>query len=126
MRLPELPLFERAAARISTRSALNPLLWLCAISSPLCFLLATTSGADIAIWFLAIGTLPIAASLGAYLYFMLRNPNRLQSEEYQLDRFRLEHLGDSDSGEAGPKLTIDLDRIERPEPREDNRGADRP
>lgn len=126
MKLPDLPLFERAAARISTNSALNPLLWLCAIISAPCLLLATLSAAEMAIWLLLLGAFPVAVALIAYLYFMLRDPNRLQSEQYLLDRYRLERIGDSDVGATSPGMTIDLEPIENPDALENDRGVNRP
>ncbi|WP_156647611.1 hypothetical protein [Methylobacterium sp. Leaf87] len=80
---------KSGAETLKTESALNPLLW------PMACILATMGAvaifdhdlARMMFWFaVAFGAL-IAV---AYLYFMIRAPDRLQSEKYQLDSRRLE------------------------------------
>jgi hypothetical protein len=115
MKRPELPNLERAVARVTTRSALNPILWLAGIVSPLSLTLAAIWASDLALWFLVIGALPVAVSIFAYIYFMIRDPDRLQSEEYNLERHRIEHLGDNEAGEQGTSQILDSEPVRRPE-----------
>ena len=57
------------------RNAFNPILWGCAVATPTCFLFSAVLREDS---ILRYGF----AVVGAYLYFMLRDPDRLQSEEF--------------------------------------------
>ncbi len=82
--------FVRAAtSRVETvrvvRTAINPLLWLAGIGTPLAFVLALVAGEN---WFrvalFATGALLLAATVVAYFILLFRDPDRLQSEEYRL------------------------------------------
>jgi hypothetical protein len=81
-----------AGMRLHVRSALNPLLWLCAICSPLSFSLSFFSEGILQILFFLVGALPIVCACGAYIYWMVKAPNRLHSEDYQLRRQALEMI----------------------------------
>jgi hypothetical protein len=81
-----------AASHLRVRSALNPMLWLCAIIGLPCFVLAAVlhdvqlvSGS-----LLIIGGCPIAATIIGFFYFMVVAPEKLQSEEYQIRQQTLE------------------------------------
>lgn len=72
-----------AASRLRVRSALNPMLWLCGTISIPCLALAayvapTLPG--IANVLLLIGATPIFATVIGFLFFMVRSPDKLQSE----------------------------------------------
>ena len=63
-------------------SAMNPLLWLCAVGGLLCLLAAYYMPDYRGIFvFATIGI--FAFSCLAYAYFAIKDPDRLQSEEYQ-------------------------------------------
>lgn len=72
--------------RIRTNSVLNPLLWLCGIISITALPIAHFETGAFKIWFIIIASTPIISAILAYSYFMITDPNRLQSEEYQLQR----------------------------------------
>lgn len=91
---------QNAAVRLQVRSALNPLLWLCAICTPLTFGFAFFSSGAIQIALLSIGSLPIVCACGAYIYLMFASPDRLQSEDYQLKRQALQMIYEK-GGRAG-------------------------
>jgi len=77
---------SKAAQGLRVRSALNPLLWLCAIATPICAGAAYLfRGAPwIAGVFASIAVLPVVTACAGYVYFALRMPDKLQSEDYQL------------------------------------------
>lgn len=87
MRLDDL--VKAATTRVETvrvvRTALNPLLWLTGIGTPLAFVLAFLADET---WFLvalfATGALLLAVTIVAYFIMLFRDPDRLQSEEYRL------------------------------------------
>ncbi len=91
---------QNAAVRLQVRSAINPLLWLCAICTPLTYGFAYFSSGAIQIALLSIGALPIVCACGAYIYLMLVSPDRLQSEDYQLKRQALQMIHEK-GGRAG-------------------------
>jgi hypothetical protein len=80
---------QNAAERLTVRSALNPLLWLCGISVPT-FLGAaltfdrseTLRGFCAPLVYVSLGLVIMVGLVGASLAFF--RPDKLQSEEYQL------------------------------------------
>jgi len=81
-----------AAASLRVKSALNPMLWLCAIISPACFTLAYFARGiePLDTWLMIIGSAPIGCTMLGFLYFMIFDPSKLQSEDYQLRHEALE------------------------------------
>jgi hypothetical protein len=75
-----------AAQQLRVRSALNPLLWLTGIASPICFVAAYFFRADLFVFrlLIGIGVAPILTACVGFVYFALRKPEKLQSEDYQL------------------------------------------
>lgn len=94
---------EAFAGKITVRSAVNPLLWLCAVVSLPCLYLYAQTGK---IFFAVLASFPIAAVLFAYFYFLCTNPDYLRSEDYQLRRHSLEMLGDKDNRLGANASTI--------------------
>ena len=92
MRLDDL--VKAATTRVETvrvvRTALNPLLWLTGIGTPLAFVLAFLASET---WFrvalFATGALLLAVTIVAYFILLFWDPDRLQSEEYRLRRREL-------------------------------------
>jgi hypothetical protein len=81
-----------ALEKIKTNSAVNPLLWLAALVLP-----SSLMGAyflpEFRLMFASAMLTVIVAPIIAYFIWMFRDPNRLQSEDYQLAQQRL-LLGD--------------------------------
>lgn len=78
--------FADAGQRLQVRSALNPMLWLCAIATPTCLLAAYVfrDTADLRGWLVAGGLAPIVVACLGFTGFAIFRPEKLQSEEYQL------------------------------------------
>ena len=75
------------------RTALNPLLWLVGLTTPAAFILAAFIGDQfIQLILLCFAAIPVAATLVAYVIFMFRDPDRLQSEEYRIRQRALQIL----------------------------------
>ncbi len=75
-----------AARQLRVKSALNPMLWLTGIATPVCFCAAYTfrERTIISAVLLGAGLLPIFVTCGGFAYFAIRSPEKLQSEDYQL------------------------------------------
>jgi hypothetical protein len=75
-----------AAHRLQVRSALNPGLWLCGITTPMCFIASYIFGDDATVrnWLLVGGFLPVAVACVVFVGFAIFKPDKLQSEDYQI------------------------------------------
>ncbi len=82
---------QSAATKLIVRSALNPLLWLAGILTPVCFIAALCfrSVEPIRNILIYAGLSPIGLVGVAYLFFMLFDRDRLHSEEFQLKKLGL-------------------------------------
>lgn len=75
--------------RIRTNSVLNPLLWLCGIIETTALPAAYFSQGDAKVFFCFLAALPVVSAIVAYFIWMFKEPNRLQSEDYQLAHQRI-------------------------------------
>lgn len=77
---------QSAARTLNVKSALNPLLWLTAISTPVCFggAFAFKELSPIFEVLVITGILPIVITCLGFCYFAVTKPEKLQSEDYQL------------------------------------------
>ena len=85
---------QSAVERVKTSGSLNPLLWLCGIVTLPAFVLMIFSNGWPQIFYACISAVVIISALLAYGYLIVRDPDRVQSEEYQLDRYKISVLGD--------------------------------
>jgi hypothetical protein len=75
------------------RTALNPLLWLVGLTTPAAFILTAFIGDQLVrLILLCFAAIPVVATLVAYVIFMFRDPDRLQSEEYRIRQRALQIL----------------------------------
>lgn len=77
---------QSAATKLNVKSALNPLLWLTAIATPLCFTAAYTFKEFSPVFEILsfVGILPILVACIGFCYFALFKPEKLQSEDFQI------------------------------------------
>ena len=80
---------EQALSRLKVSSALNPCLWLCALAFPFGIFGAVLSSGLVQIACLVLVFIPVVIFAIAYLYFMVKSPDKLRSEEYELKRIAL-------------------------------------
>lgn len=80
------------------KNVLVPILWLCTIISLPCFYLASEGAKELQMIFIVIGFVPIGLFVISYLFFMFSDPNRLQSEEYQIRRRSLDLIESKTEG----------------------------
>jgi len=75
------------------RTAINPLLWLVGLITPLALVLsAIVADPVLRIALIGLAALPVFATLVIYVIFMYRDPDRLQSEEYRIRQRALQIL----------------------------------
>ncbi|OQW63296.1 MAG: hypothetical protein BVN29_16415 [Nitrospira sp. ST-bin5] len=101
--------------RIHVRSALNPILWLCVLGSPICIWAAWIFKDDLFIrnLFVIFAVAPFGIACVAYIGFAVFHPDKLQSEDYQIRHESLQ-IVQQKSG----RITLDptsLDAIVNPE-----------
>lgn len=85
---------QSVAERIRVRNIMNPTLWLCGISTPV-FLFAGYGFRDdhpLRNLLIGVSIVPLVLAVLVYLYWTRREPDRLQSEEYQLQRQEMQLL----------------------------------
>jgi hypothetical protein len=100
---------QNAAAKLHVRSALNPILWLCAITTPIFFTFAYLFREIpyISIILVLAGLFPVAIACFGFCYFALVRPEKLQSEDYQIRHESLQIIQ-----QKGSRKQIPLDTIE--------------
>jgi len=77
---------QTAAQRLNVRSALNPMLWLCGITTPV-MLIAAFLFKDVELirnLLIIIGLFPTVVTCLGFIGFAIFKPEKLQSEDYQL------------------------------------------
>ena len=89
---------------LSVKSALNPILWLCAIIDGPCFFLFFFNPEPPG-WIIVLAFLPIVVALFSFLFLLFCDRDKLQSEEYQLKKRSLEMI--QEKGEIRPRLVSD-------------------
>ena len=99
-----------AAERIRVKSALNPVLWLCAITLPVLILVVHQE--DPATWKIVVAVTPLTLAAVGFLFLLLFDRNRLQSEEYQLNRQYMEMI--EDKGQLAPMFAMFASSIPKP------------
>jgi hypothetical protein len=83
----------RSEAVRVVRTAVNPLLWLAGIVTPLATIaVVVVSDSWVRGALLALAALPVFAALVAYFTLLFRDPDRLQSEEFRLRQAALRIL----------------------------------
>ena len=78
-----------AGGRLTVKSALNPILWLCGIVT----IPAIITGffyQQLPNWLIVLACAPVAVALFGFLFLLFFDRDKLQSEEYQLRKRTLE------------------------------------
>lgn len=88
--------WRQAVGSISTKSFLNPFLWMCGLVSLPSFILAYVASSPLNYAFLVIGLVPLTLIVFLTLKYSVR-PELFQSEDYRLKDRALRIFGDSQS-----------------------------
>lgn len=105
---------QSAATKLHVKSALNPLLWLTAIATPLCFIGAYFFQTFSPVFEILVvtGIFPIVVTCFGFVYFAIFKPEKLQSEDFQIRHESLQ-LIQQKSGEIAI-LASSLEQIVNP------------
>ncbi|PHS29650.1 MAG: hypothetical protein COA95_11620 [Methylophaga sp.] len=101
-----------AGGKLTVKSALNPILWLCAIVSipGLCTIPFINT---VPIWLIILICGPVVTAMLGFLILLTIDRDKLQSEEYQIRKQTLEYM--QQKGQALPSLGNDAELITPPE-----------
>jgi hypothetical protein len=95
-----------AGGRLTVRSALNPILWLCGIVTvPCVVLIPFSSGLRSILVVLAVA--PVTAAIFGFLFLLFFDRDKLQSEDYQIRKRSLE-LIEQKGDKAIPVANVEL------------------
>lgn len=105
------PILDSLVSRlgvIRTRSVLNPVLWLMSVVLVVLVPAAGVAGftSAVGLVFIAVALLVVLVAVAAYIYFALRDPDRLQSEEFVLKQQELQ-------ARAKEGIVIDMRRVRK-------------
>jgi hypothetical protein len=78
-----------AGGRLRVRSALNPILWLCLIIS-LPAITCLPFLAQPPTWYIVLAFAPVFAAIFGFLFLLIYDRDKLQSEDYQIRKRQLE------------------------------------
>jgi hypothetical protein len=102
-----------AGGKLTVRSALNPVLWLCAIIT-IPGLVAIQFMKPPPLWLIALICSPVGAAIFGFLVLLFFDRDKLQSEEYQLRKRSLELM--EEKGDKGPvPIESEYEVIEDPQ-----------
>lgn len=101
--------------KLTVKSALNPILWLCAIVS-IPGLLAIKFIAPTPVWLIILVCGPVITAMLGFLILLAFDRDKLQSEEYQIRKQTLEYM--QQKGQEIPYTVDDSALITPPDPSE--------
>ncbi|MFT0696717.1 hypothetical protein ACDX34_21765 [Acinetobacter bereziniae] len=107
-------IFQRAmetGGRLTVKSALNPILWLCALIS------IPTISANVfwtlPVWISIIGCSPIIMAMFGFMFLLFFDRDKLQSEDFQLKKRSLELV--EQKGDITPRLITNEEVTSNPD-----------
>lgn len=101
-----------AGGKLTVKSALNPILWLCAIVS-IPGLIAIEFLDPTPIWLIILVCGPVVTAMLGFLFLLIFDRDKLQSEEYQIRKQTLEYM--QQKGQSLPVPISDSELITPPE-----------
>lgn len=100
-------LAEHAIGSLKVSNALTSCLWLCALALPTGLLTAALSSGPVQTVALTIACAPILFFGIGFLYFMVKSPEKLRSEEYELRKIALELVEEKGSSIAIAETSVE-------------------
>ncbi|MCA0153763.1 hypothetical protein [Winogradskyella vincentii] len=97
-----------SGGKLHVKSALNPILWLCAIIT-IPSLIVVPFIEETPTWLIILIVSPVITAILGFFFLLVKDRDKLQSEEYQLRKRSMELI--QEKGENKPKI-IDTETIE--------------
>lgn len=101
-----------AGGRLRVKSALNPILWLCAIITIPCVSAIAYIDPPPPIWLVILAFIPVACAAFGFLFLLVVDRDKLQSEDYQIRKQSLELI--QQKGDALPVSSASIQAITNP------------
>lgn len=102
-----------AGGKLRVRSALNPVLWMCAIVTVPCVIIAALYKPPPPSWLIGIACAPVVAAFIGFIFLLLFDRDKLQSEDYQIRKRSLELI--QEKGDAIPIAATSIEAISNPQ-----------
>jgi len=104
--------FGDIGGRLRVKSALNPVLWLCAIVTiPTLYIISKQEGST-PLWLILIATAPVGCAVLGFIFLLIFDRDKLQSEDYQIRKKTLDII--QEKGDKFPVLATDIQAIANP------------
>jgi hypothetical protein len=91
----------QSGGKLTVKSALNPILWLCGIIS-IPTIAANVFYTTLPLWISIIGCSPILMAMFGFMVLLFIDRDKLQSEDYQIKKISLEMS--EQKGDSSPRL----------------------
>ncbi|QPK62709.1 hypothetical protein IVG45_17985 [Methylomonas sp. LL1] len=101
-----------AGGRLRVKSALNPMLWLCAIVTIPGFSYLLFSEKEVSLLVQVVIISPVFATIFGFLILLIFDRDKLQSEDYQIRKRTLELV--QEKGDSFPSIARTLQAITNP------------
>ena len=101
-----------AGGRLRVKSALNPILWLCGIITIPCISVMTYLGTPVQTWLIILAFIPVACAAFGFIFLLVFDRDKLQSEDYQIRKRSLELI--QQKGDALPLSSTSIEAIANP------------
>ena len=103
-----------AGGRLHVKSALNPILWMCAIVTIPCVgAIALWYRNNPPIWLIFLANAPVFVGLFGFLFLLFFDRDKLQSEDYQIRKQSLELI--QEKGDHIPMSVTSVEAISNPQ-----------
>tara|TARA_A100000171_G_C2104314_1_gene131442 strand:+ start:182 stop:556 length:375 start_codon:yes stop_codon:yes gene_type:complete len=99
---------QASVERVTAKGAMNSLLWLAGIVCPLSLVMLYFAPADTRWVYQFLVIIIVISVIAAFAWLLFKDPNRLQSEDYQIEFARLSNgLGDDMTGERPASVVLE-------------------
>lgn len=101
-----------AGGRLRVKSALNPILWLCAIITIPCVSALVYIDPPAPMWLIVLAFIPVVCAAFGFMFLLVMDRDKLQSEDYQIRKQSLELI--QQKGDALPISSASIQSIANP------------
>jgi len=101
-----------AGGRLRVKSALNPILWLCGLITVPCVGSMSYLAPPAPVWLVVLAFIPVSCAAIGFLFLLILDRDKLQSEDYQIRKKSLELI--QQKGDALPTISASIQAITNP------------